>query len=427
MNKPMRKTLCLVMALLLVMSLFSVQAFAADFVPALDTNADGRIRVVGTYNNFESLEAEFDAFNHYYPNVELSYTRLDDFNNIISTALMGDKPNIFFSYPWMVGKDQYTPVFEAMENLNDPALGIDLSCIRPELLYTDSEGRVPMAPVFSTTYGMLINEALFKKLGLEVPTSYSGLLAACEAFRAAGYDTPILGYYDTGSSMLYSLIYPYACGLLKDRPEAVEALNSFAPGAGEYIRPVLELTKDFMDSGCVNKEVCTSLADNYNAMILRFFEGDIPMMFCNGDTVSGTGKREAQSDAFQANPFPYSFWPIPVTEEGGWFVTLVPMSFSVNVNCDDLDMTNEFMRFLLSTKELNELARIKRLLTASTDLSLDGVYAAFSKVDPARSLYAEALGLMDEPCRELRRAAYAVAEGTMSVDEAVESFGTLEG
>jgi hypothetical protein len=41
--------------------------------------------------------------------------------------------------------------------------------------------------------------------------------------------------------------------------------------------------------------------------------------------------------------------------------------------------------------------------------------------------HAESLGLLDEPCRELRRAVYAVAEGTMSVDEAVESFGKLEG
>lgn len=425
--KHVRTTLCLLAVLALIMTALTAPAFAADFIPALDTNAGARIRVVGTYYNFESLEAEFDAFNRYYPNVELSYTRLDDYKNIIGTALTGDKPNIFFSYPWMVGKEHYTAVFESMEDLSDPALDIDLGCIRSELLYKDAEGRVPMAPVFSTTYGMLVNEALFEKLGLEIPTSYSGLLSACEAFRAAGCDTPVLGYYDTGSSMLYSLVYPYACGLLKDRPEAVEAVNSFAPGAGEYFRPVLELTKNFMDSGCVNKEVCASLADNYNAMILRFFEGDIPMMFCNGDTVSGTGKREARSEAFQANPFPYSFWPIPVTEEGGWFVTLVPMSFSVNVNCDDLDMTNEFMRFLLSTKELNELARIKRLLTASADLSLDGVYAAFGEVDEAHSLYAESLGLLDEPCRELRRAVYAVAEGTMSVDEAVESFGKLEG
>ena len=251
--KHVRTTLCLLAVLALIMTALTAPAFAADFIPALDTNAGARIRVVGTYSNFESLEAEFDAFNRYYPNVELSYTRLDDYNNIIGTALTGDKPNICFSYPWMVGKEQYTAVFESMEDLSDPALDIDLGCIRSELLYKDAEGRVPMAPVFSTTYGMLVNEALFEKLGLEIPTSYSGLLSACEAFRAAGCDTPVLGYYDTGSSMLYSLVYPYACGLLKDRPEAVEAVNSFAPGAGEYFRPVLELTKNFMDSGCVNK------------------------------------------------------------------------------------------------------------------------------------------------------------------------------
>lgn len=44
------------------------------------------------------------------------------------------------------------------------------------------------------------------------------------------------------------------------------------------------------------------------------------MVLCTGDTVSGTQKRESQSGAFTANPFSYSFVPVPITEEGGYFV-----------------------------------------------------------------------------------------------------------
>ena len=97
------------------------------FVPGLDTSAAGKISVVGTYSNFEALETEFDRFNEYYPNVELSYTKIDDYNNLIATALNGnDAPNIFFSFSWMTGNTAYDGVFAHMENLADASLGPDL-------------------------------------------------------------------------------------------------------------------------------------------------------------------------------------------------------------------------------------------------------------------------------------------------------------
>jgi multiple sugar transport system substrate-binding protein len=52
-----------------------------EFVPSLDANKECDIDIVGSYDNFEALEAEFDKFNDYSPNVRLSYRRLDDYNN----------------------------------------------------------------------------------------------------------------------------------------------------------------------------------------------------------------------------------------------------------------------------------------------------------------------------------------------------------
>ena len=86
-------------------SLLSVAALAScggnetkEFKPALDIETKCSIRVVGEYGNFEALEAEFDRFNNYYPNVTLTYEKLDDYNNSIATVLESDnKPNIFFS------------------------------------------------------------------------------------------------------------------------------------------------------------------------------------------------------------------------------------------------------------------------------------------------------------------------------------------
>ena len=173
------------------------QSAAADagFRPALDTETACEIHAVGNYNNFEALEAEFDRFNAYYPNVSLSYTVLDNYNDTIVTALSAEAaPDIFCAFPWMPYQERYDPLFAAAEDLSDPSLNIDASCIRSGLIYRDAEGRVPMLPVFSSSFGMLVNEDIFEREGLAVPTTYSSFLDACEKLKAAGYAGPVITY-----------------------------------------------------------------------------------------------------------------------------------------------------------------------------------------------------------------------------------------
>ena len=63
-----------------------------------NTQEEIDIKIVGSYDNFEALEAEFTKFNEAYPNVRLTYKKLDDYDNTIISVLEGNsKPNIFFS------------------------------------------------------------------------------------------------------------------------------------------------------------------------------------------------------------------------------------------------------------------------------------------------------------------------------------------
>ena len=161
-------------------------------------------------------------------------------------------------------------------------------------------------------------------------------------------------------------------------------------------------------------------------MILRFFEGDVPMMICAGDTVSGTKKRESQSEAFTKAPFTYTFSPIPLTEDGGYFIDSPSVEFSVNKDCDDLEMTNEFMRFLITEEELNKMASVKRLVTPTTQLSFDSVYSPFGEVPSDRIISPEVLGITDRLTVQIRLAAFKVGRGELSVEEAVGMYGSLE-
>lgn len=397
----------------------------APFAPAFPADTAGTIRVAGHYNNFEALEAEFDRFNEYYPDIELSYTYLDNYNGTIEVVLSGaEAPDIFFSYPWMLEREDLKSVIETAEDLADPSLGLNLSCIQEKLLYRDADGRIPILPVFCTTYGMLVNEAIFEKEGLNIPQTYDELLSVCGALQKAGYSSPMMGY-SRGGFMLFPLSFPYFCAEIQDNDEALENLNALTPGAGEYARDALALAADFLGRGYIDMEACGALENDYQAVILRFFEGDVPMMLATAGTVSGTEKRESLSDAYSAAPFKYSYHPVPSTDAGGYFLNQLSMGFSVNRNSENLDMANEFMRFLTRTEELSRMAQIKRMVTPCRDMSFDGVYASFGALSDERVIYLSDVGLEDSPDQQLRRAGTRICNGTMTVDEAVAAFGTL--
>ena len=347
---------------------------------------------------------------------------------MIGTVLDGnDAPDIYVNHSWMYDRDQYKSSIDHAENLADPALGLNLDCIRSNIVLKTEDGTLPMVPVFSNTYGMLVNKDLFEKEGLSVPTTYKELVEVCDAFREKGYKNPLMGFSkEETTSLITVTIYPFFCGEVADDAEAVKKLNALDPSAGEYMRSSLEKTEQFLKDCQIDLDACNEIEDNYEAVILRFFEGDVPMMTCSGDTVSGTKKRESRSEAFIDNPFEYTFVPIPISDEGAYFLDIPNLQFSVNKDSQNLDMVNEFMRFLITSQELNEMAQNKGLMSPTKDLSFNNMYAAFGDVPESRVLSPEVFGLTDDAVIQLRQAAYGVGTGAMTIDEAIASFGTFE-
>jgi multiple sugar transport system substrate-binding protein len=273
---------------------------------------------------------------------------------------------------------------------------------------------------------MLVNKDLFEKEGLTVPTTYQELVSVCKAFREKGYENPMMGFSNEEKTSLFTLaVYPFFCGTIAQDAEAVKKLNALDPSAGEYMRPALKQLEQFLNDSCVNLDACAEIENNYDAVILRFFEGDVPMMLCSGDAVSGTKKRESRSDAFIANPFAYSFVPVPMSDDGAYFLDMPNLQFSVNKDCPNLDVANEFMRFLITTPELNEMAQNKGLMSPTKDLSFNSIYAAFGDVPESRILSPEVIGLSDDAALQLRLAAYQLGTGKITIDEAVAGYGSF--
>ena len=133
-----------------------------EFKPLLSTDTTCSIKVAGNYSNFESLESEFERFYEYYPNVSLNYVSMDDYENTIISALLSEEaPDIYVTATWMLDDEKMKPVFENAEILSDPALNIDLDCIRNGARWTLENGDVVMLPIFTRSYGMLVNMDIF--------------------------------------------------------------------------------------------------------------------------------------------------------------------------------------------------------------------------------------------------------------------------
>lgn len=398
------------------------------FSPKYSSDIEYKLSVVGTYSNFESLESTIDRFYEYYPNGEITYTFLDDYRNTIGPALAGQEPpDIYVVQPWMYGNPLFASLFDDAEVLSAPELEINLDCIRPSVQWEMDNGQIVALPVFATSYGMLVNMDIFEKEGLEIPETFEELKVVCEKLKAAGYASPVMGANtSTTPGIGYAFAYPMFAKTVKDDRSVEDDLNNLVPSAGEAMRASLTRLKELVDLGCIDVDKCTAeIEDDYNAVIMRFFEGDVPMMLCSGDVVSGTKKRESKSETFSEKPFRYDFYVAPSGDEGGYFMDSISILFCVNKNSATLDMTNEFIRFLTSDDELGRMALEKRLITPTKDYSLDEVYASLGDFPEERTVNFRDTEILDTAVKQFRAAAYAIVNGEMTVDEAVASYGTI--
>ena len=98
----------------------------------------------------------------------------------------------------------------------------------------------------------------------------------------------------------------------------------------------------------------------------------------------------------------------------------------MNKNCENLDMTNEFMRFLIKTTELDRMASEKGLITTSKTAPFEANYAPFNDIPAERTVSPEVIGVKDTLATQIRIASYQVGRGEITVDEAVAKYGSFE-
>lgn len=424
----MKRAIHLVVAVLTALTMSGCKQKEKPFKPKLDTNTECTISVKGHYDNFEALDEQIIKFQAFYPHVEIKYEKVDDYTkeNVINNLFSDDKaPDIYFINNAWESDPTKANLFKYAEDLSDPSTGIELSTIRDGLIYKDKDGHVPFVPIFTNTYGMIVNEEIFSKNKLSIPKTYMQLIHVCNSLIDLGYESPIMSY----KGSFYSLYFPYFLSTINGHKDAVDALNTLEANAGSYIRSALEKAADFDNYHFIDKAKCTDeiAKDNTDGICLRFYKGDVPMMFTEVNRLSGSHKREASSEEYSANPFKYSFQPIPTDDHGGYYFNTITLSFAVNKESKNLEMTNEFMRFLIRSQTLNEMNSSKRQVSPAKALGDDKLFNSFKKVlKDNRVFYNYVVGLSAEADTQARKTFDALLTGEKSIDEAINGYGSYK-
>lgn len=348
----------------------------AGFAPRLDTEAAVDLEAGVFFGNFEALDQVINAFNEVYPNVTITYeqnngNRLVDYmkNNSSIDIVMVDTPNVRYA-DW---NDSY--IFDQLADLR--AEDVDVSAVKDEWLdvYT-VDGKLVAVPMGLKMFGIVVNKTLLEKEGLPLPTNDSEFLDVCEKLKNAGY-TPIQGPND---SVYGELAYNLAMTELGNDPALLEALNNGGEEAVTAMTGVFDRLEELTDKGYIDVSVNADYpSDNYDGAILKFFEGDVPFWVCDTEKVSGMKKRESKSETFSADPFEYEFLYAPMADDGVCEFVEPWFGFAVSQNSDDYEYALEFLRFLAQEDQLNTLASVKGVPSAtknSSDARYEGIQNA---------------------------------------------------
>lgn len=343
------------------------------FEAKLDTEEKVTLSTAGFFGNFEALDQVIADFNEYYPNVEFNYEQvgIDNFDTYIEA---NPKVDIM-----MTSEELFEKHGDLMDSICADLAKEDISTkdIDEKMLKRGyHDGKLSTVPMGQNTYGLVVNVSLLEKEGLKVPNNYDEFLSVLTTLKQKGY-TPIQG---PDSKVYAELTEGMAFDLILNDKTLYNDLKAGKESAAEALQPVYDKLNEIMDKGFIDASVNENYPDdNYDQAILNFFEGNVPFWVCSTEKVSGMQKRESKSEAFQNNPFTYTYIYAPLGEKGVYEYKEPWYGFSVNKNAENYDYAVEFVRFLATKDEINTIANIKRVPSVAAESTELDIYKDISK------------------------------------------------
>ena len=363
--------------LIILMSLFMIISLSGcqnnkeeETVDELDTNYSTTIYVCGSWGNFEALDAASILFNEKYPNIEIVYNGLDSYTNDLRNRFVSTENIDIYTIDWLLSDDdRYSYFWEYAQDLNGL---LNFDNISSEYIQSGViDGKQIAVPIYTSFYGLMVNEDLLAKYNLEVPTTYAEFINCCDVLKKEGI-YPILEADKTYTAqVILSEVFAEAKNS-SDIDKYVENVLQGKDDTGIF-EDVVNKLNDLYAKDYIHPD-SASLEDSYNSTILRFFEGDIAFVPYYTSYFSGTKKREAKSETFTNNPFTYSLIAAP--SDNGYVrvdqqLSTLYMAIYNGIAEEKLPYVVEFLQFLIDDNGSEILSEIKNMPTTNINVGSD--------------------------------------------------------
>jgi raffinose/stachyose/melibiose transport system substrate-binding protein len=336
---------------------------------AMGSPGEAQIRV------WDDVAAQFMAA-HPETTVEINYQQDDLYQTIgLQNLLAGrNAPDIYFEWTGerLNQRNQDGYVADITDQFaNGPLNGLFSD---DTLTGFSIDDKVVMVPYSSDVTNVLwYNRALLADAGVEPPTTWDELLAACTALNEAGI-TPIA----TGNKDLWPAGNWF--GHLASRVVGEDVYDATLAGTGKFATPEWETAfgyiKQLADAGCVN-ESANAIDDNGGAQL--FFQGKAAMHPIGSWLVSWAIDEAPDLD--------FDYVNLPAMPDGSAgnqdSVIGVATGYIINAKSAKQDQAAEFMALLNSPENIQALieAEVTPLaISASEGQEIDGRSASLSSL-----------------------------------------------
>jgi raffinose/stachyose/melibiose transport system substrate-binding protein len=294
-------------------------------------------------DHFRGLVSQF---NEEQSEVEVT---LDTASNLSAGFLRGNPPDVgLLNYNMEMSR------FMERGALSDLSDMPEADRIRPDVQdlvnqYSTYPGRTSVLPYSVAAASVIYNVQVFKDNGIEVPTTWSELIDACETLQSAGI-TPIYSTFSEPWTIAQGL-FDYTAGGSVDLPDFFEQMNELGTEVGPD-SPV-SFQKTFKEP--VEKMVELAAYSNEDAPSRAYGDGNVD--FANGEAAMLMQGPWALGEIAKTNPdLELGTFPLPSTED--------PDDLKVRVNLDlalwipeigdDKQAAREFVSFLMQKEVMDE-------------------------------------------------------------------------
>ena len=221
-------------------------------------------------------------------------------------------------------------------------------------------GKLVAFPREYVAYGLIVNNDILKKHGLEIPETDEEFLACCEKLKADGMKIPMAanrwwlecfvltqGFYDFYQS--------------KDVDQLVKELNDGTTAISTYMRPGFEFLKTCIDKGYIDAEQ----ADSYEAFMERdaYLAGESAFMTSFTGAVTGEGRKLYEHD--------FDLKVVGFPTKAGQIALATATGISIPENDSHMDTSKKALEAFVSKEAAKVFCEKNGSFSARKDVSID--------------------------------------------------------